>query len=184
MGIIDAIISLRPGLEVSVNGEVYKGIIWPKGYKDIPTEQEINDQLVSLKNAKILSDAISKKIKELNSFYDACQIISVVTNNFTFSVPLKGDFFTTVISNQILQAQILGSAPLIVQDNKGNSQVIQDVPFDIWKSFFQTAKKLSFENFSLYTQLTIQINDCTSMDDVNAISVDVFPSIQSISLNI
>lgn len=50
MGIVEAVLSLRPGAQFSVNGDTYEGMWW-SDENDLPppTEEEINQEIEKLK---------------------------------------------------------------------------------------------------------------------------------------
>ena len=50
MGIVEAVLSLRPGAQFSINGDTYEGMWW-SDENDLPppTEEEINQEIEKLK---------------------------------------------------------------------------------------------------------------------------------------
>ena len=50
MGIVEAVLSLRPGAQFSVNGDTYEGMWWSdENELPPPTEEEVNQEIEKLK---------------------------------------------------------------------------------------------------------------------------------------
>lgn len=123
------------------------------------------------------------KLEELEAVYTNAQWISL-TAGYTFAVPLKGDFFNVLLTNQVLAAQVVGYASLILQDATGQMRVLQDVPFEKWKAFYTVAKDISFSNLILKNQKQVEIMSAQSEEQLSAISIEIFPPIQQIAIQI
>ena len=137
----------------------------------------------ALKPPEILNDAKKIKVLELEKTYTSAQLIQLHAG-YTFAVPLKGDFFNVLLTNQVLAAQVVGYASLILQDTEGQMRVLQDVPFDKWKYFYTIAKDISFSNLILKNQKQVEIMSAQSEEQLAAISLDIFPAIQEVIIDI
>lgn len=62
--ISEALISLRPGAEWSLNGNEYSGIEWPDQTQSKPTEQEVADEVARLVQLQPMN-ACKAKAKQL-----------------------------------------------------------------------------------------------------------------------
>lgn len=177
----DVISFLRPGAEWTLSGDSYEGLTWLDTIQAQPTEDEVANGYIALAAKNRLNQLINDKTLELSAAYTAAQQISVTYGN-TFLIPLIGNFFDIVAANQVLEAQISGSASLLATDVNGVQQLISEVPFADWLAFYKTAKKTAFGNIVINNQLLSQIASAKTVDDVSAIDVNVFPPMVSITI--
>lgn len=124
-----------------------------------------------------------QKLEALEAAYTSAQWIKLKAN-YDFVIPLKGDFFNVLLTNQIFAAQVIGYASLILQDQLGQTRVLENIAFEKWKEFYTVAKDISFSNLILKNQKILEINAASNADQIDAISLDVFPAIQQIVIQI
>ena len=68
--IIEAIVSLRPGSEWTLDGNDYSGLIWLSNYTTKPTEEEINNEIERLNSIKQSTEYQRLREKEYPDFRD------------------------------------------------------------------------------------------------------------------
>ena len=124
------------------------------------------------------------KIAELENFYSVAQWVRV-ENGHIFNLPLRGEAYSA-IRDQCLSA-IANNAPTSLGwvDITGDYTVIENIPVAAWKSFYdQVNEPISKKNFFLREQKTFEINSKTTIEEVNAVVIDVFPAPTTIILDI
>lgn len=182
--------SLCPDCDVNYNtelddfidygGHCYEDAIW--------LDTEINAQFTKPTKEQILAEidrlnSKETKLKLLDNLYTAAQYIKVI-NGHSFLIPLKGDTFNILITNQVLAAQVAGSASLSFPDINGMMQTLIDVPFSEWQKFYIKAKKISFSNLILRDDKITEINNCQTSKELDEIDLNIFPAIDAVIIDI
>jgi len=182
--LVDVLQFLRPNAQWTLVGDSYEGLTWYDEIQIKPTVDEISNGYVQLAAKIEMDNLLQNKLSEIAAEYSKSQYMIISTNNFQFEVSVVGDYFNTIVANQVLQAQVLGSAPLLVTDMNGEQQIILNVDVSVWISFFKQAKEISFNNFVTYQNKLNELNNAQTKDELSAIQVDVFPPVGTISFNI
>lgn len=131
---------------------------------------------------KNLAELKIERLDELESNYTAAQKI-YLQNGHIFIISLKGNDFLD-IERQINAAQNLGSASLISVDTTGVLRVINNIPYAIWLEFYELAKNISVSNLALKFETIIAIKTAQSIVGLEAININQFPAIQTITLDL
>jgi hypothetical protein len=68
--LINALLSLRPGAQWSVDGETYEGIVWHDSVQTQPTQEEISTEILRLEEQRINTEYQRKRQAEYPPFAD------------------------------------------------------------------------------------------------------------------
>jgi hypothetical protein len=90
-------------------------------------------------------------------------------------VPIVGDFFNSIVSNQILESQIKGTASFYYVDINGIPKIVRDIPAKIWEDFYMQAKTIAFDNYVLNQEKINEVNQAQTVDSLAGIQIDIFP---------
>jgi hypothetical protein len=164
-----------------LDGDRYEGLIWLDSIQTKPTLEEIAEGAIAVASRNVFNTLLEQKTNILAANYSAAQVVNVFFVA-TFQVAIIGEFFETTIANQVLEAQLSGAADFVATDINGAEYLIRDVPFESWKSFYKQSKSISFNNYIIYKNTLKVINQAETIDELNAIDLDVFPSTQTINL--
>jgi hypothetical protein len=76
MNIAQALQNLRPGASWEVNGDTYSGIVWREGNTtDIPTEQEIVNEIARLKQVNLNTQYKRDRMHEYPAIADQLDML-------------------------------------------------------------------------------------------------------------
>lgn len=73
--IVDAILSLRPKSQWSLNGSEYSNLVWLDTTQSKPTEQEVNDELYILLENYLSVEYQRSRAKEYPSYADQFDLL-------------------------------------------------------------------------------------------------------------
>lgn len=76
MNIAQALMSLRPGSSWEINGETYEGIVWrEENTTTIPSKEEVEAEILRLKNEYINNEYQRLRQREYPSFADQFDLL-------------------------------------------------------------------------------------------------------------
>jgi hypothetical protein len=141
----------------------------------------------SQKEIKSLNELLigeqGEKTRQLEIAYTNAQFI-LVTNGHSFYIPLKGYFYNVTLTQKLSAAAINGQASLSAIDTNGDKRTLNNIPYSEWLKFSKKADPISFSNWNLKDLKIIEIDNCTTMEELNLVNLDIFPAIEEVLINI